>query len=133
MLVADGPSPLHDALAELGLLLVEDDPHTRMLLMATEEPPLFEFLQGRREIRRAEQVFVLPALVDEAALEPLERRLLHRTEELLRARGGGPPARPPHPARAELGAVEGQRGEPAVGADRRLRRHGSGPHATCWP
>ena len=51
-------------------------------------PPLFEFIVGRRQIQRADQVFVLPALVEEATLEPLERRLLTRTEALLRAAVG---------------------------------------------
>lgn len=83
VLVAGKPGPLAEALVGLGLILLEDDPSTRALLLATEEPPLFEFLQGRREIKRANEVFVLPALVDEGELEPMERRLLARTEELL--------------------------------------------------
>ncbi len=84
VLVADQAGPLTEALLQLGLLLLEDHPDTRALVLATEEPPLFEFLRGRREIRRASEVFVLPTLVDHSALDPLERRLLERTEELLR-------------------------------------------------
>ena len=83
ILVADRSGPLTEALRALGLILLEDDANTRALLMATEEPPLFEFLQGRREIKRADEVFVLPALVDDGELEPMERRLLARAEELL--------------------------------------------------
>ena len=84
VLVADGPGPLTDALTELGFLILEDHPSTRALLLATEEPPLFEWLQGRREIRRADEVFVLPSLIDRSQLEAIEIRLLDRTEELLR-------------------------------------------------
>ncbi|HHO49953.1 MAG TPA: hypothetical protein ENK18_03555 [Deltaproteobacteria bacterium] len=88
VLVADRSGALTEALASLGLLLLEDHPDTRALILATEEPPLFEFLRGRREIKRADEVFVLPALIEEGELDPLERRLLHRTEELLRSAVG---------------------------------------------
>ena len=85
VLVAEQQGPLTEALIQSGHLLIEDNPHTRTLLHALDEPaPVFEFLGRRREIRAADQVFVLPALVEPAELEPMERRLLERTEELLR-------------------------------------------------
>ncbi|MEN0061892.1 MAG: ATP-binding protein [Myxococcota bacterium] len=88
VLVAEGPSPLLDALGQNKVFAVDDHPQTRAFLLATEEPPLFDFLRGGRRIRRAEEVFVLPSLIDRAALDPLEQRLLDRTEELLRAAVG---------------------------------------------
>ncbi len=88
VLVADGPSPLLDALAQNSIHAVDDHPQTRALLVATEEPPLFDFSRSGRRIRRAEDVFVLPSLVDRAALDPLEIRLLDRTEDLLRSAVG---------------------------------------------
>ena len=89
VLVAEGPSPLLDALAQNKVFAVDDHPQTRALLQATEEPPLFDFSRraGRR-IRRAEEVFVLPSLVERSVLDPLEIRLLDRTEELLRSAVG---------------------------------------------
>ena len=88
VLMAEGASPLNDALRQIGLVLVEDHPETRALLLATEEPPMFESWRGRRQLRRADEVFVLPALVDETTLDPMERRLLARSESLLRAAVG---------------------------------------------
>jgi len=88
VLVAEGPSALLEALSQNQVFAVEDHPQTRELLLATEEPPLFDFLRGGRRIRRAEEVFVLPSLVDRSALDPLEVRLLDRSEELLRAAVG---------------------------------------------
>ena len=88
VLVSGGPSPLLDALAQSNLYAVDDHPQTRQLLVATEEPPLFDFVRRGRRIRRTEEVFVLPALVERLSLDPLEVRLIDRAEELLRAAVG---------------------------------------------
>ncbi|MBX2802946.1 MAG: ATP-binding protein [Myxococcales bacterium] len=88
VMMADGPSPLHDVLLQENQLLLEDHPATRELVLATEEPPVFVYFQGKRNIRRADEIYVLPALVDPASLDPMERRLLELTEELLRSAVG---------------------------------------------
>ena len=83
VLVGGGPSALTDALGELGFVVLADTPEARQLLLATEEPVLFEFFRRKMQIRRAEELFVAPTLVEPGALQPLERRLLRRTEEWL--------------------------------------------------
>lgn len=84
VLLGAGDDPLHTALKARKLVLVEDQPATRALLEAAAEPPLFEFLQRGQTLRRADEVFVLPALVDVRDLEPRERDVLARTSEILR-------------------------------------------------
>ena len=83
VLVSNAPSRLCDALAEIGFVVLEDGTEARQLLEATEEPVLFEFFRRRLPVRRAEELFVAPALVEDDALEPNERVLLRRTEEWL--------------------------------------------------
>jgi hypothetical protein len=88
VLLTSGRSALDLALLDIGIRLVADRPNTRRLLLATEEPPLFDFLRTRRTIRPAHELFVLPSLVERDALSPSERTLIERTEELLRAAMG---------------------------------------------
>jgi len=88
VLVTSGRATLDTALLDLGVRLVADRPNTRRLLLATEEPPLFDFLRTRRNIRPAHDVFVLPSLVERDALPATERALIERTEGLLRAAVG---------------------------------------------
>lgn len=88
VLVASGRSPLVAALEAQGVRVVADHPDTRALVEATDEAPLFEFLFGRRRVRDADEVFVLPALVDPTDLDPLERGLVERATELLRVAVG---------------------------------------------
>jgi hypothetical protein len=88
VLVTSGRPALDLALRDLGIRLVADRPNSRRLLLATEEPPLFDFLRNKRTIRAAHEVFVLPSLVERDALPPAERALVERTEELLRAAVG---------------------------------------------
>jgi hypothetical protein len=83
VLVGGGPSALTEALGELGFVVLHDTPEARQLLLAAEEPVLFEFFRRKMQIRRAEELFVAPTLVAPEALEPQERRLLRRTEEWL--------------------------------------------------
>ncbi len=88
VLVTSGRMALDKALLDLGLRLVADRPNTRRLLLATEEPPLFDILRTRRTIRPAHEVFVVPSLVERDGLPPAESALIERTEELLRAAVG---------------------------------------------
>lgn len=83
VLVGAGPSRLCDALGEIGFAVLEDAPEARQLLEATEEPVLFEFFRRRLPVRRAEELFVAPALIGDSALAPDERLLMRRTEEWL--------------------------------------------------
>lgn len=83
VLVGGGPSPLCEALGELGFVVLVDTPEARQLLQATEEPVLFDFFRRKTSIRRAEELFVAPALVGIEALDPTELRLMRRTEEWL--------------------------------------------------
>ncbi|MEQ1507803.1 MAG: hypothetical protein ABMB14_36580, partial [Myxococcota bacterium] len=78
-----GSTALYAALDGLGFSVLDDRPEARVLLEATEEPVLFEFFRRKMQVRRAEELFVAPALLAEDALEPAERRLLRRTEEWL--------------------------------------------------
>jgi hypothetical protein len=88
VLVTSGRPGLDSALDALGMQLVADSPGTRALLMATEEPPLFDFLRGRREVRAAEEVFVQPSLLEPDALTAAEHTLLRRAELFLRVAVG---------------------------------------------
>ncbi len=88
VLFAGGSTPLHDALDGLGIVMVEDHPDTRALLAETEDAPMFEVLRTRRSMRRADEVFVLPALVEPSDLSPLERALIDHTADLLRVAVG---------------------------------------------
>jgi hypothetical protein len=83
VMVGGAPTPLYDALAELGYTVLEDKPDARLLLAATDEPVLFDFMRRTTSIRRAEELWIVPALVDRTALEPAEARLVARTQELL--------------------------------------------------
>lgn len=88
VMVGGAPTPLYDALAELGYTVLEDKPDARTLLLATDEPVLFDFMRRTTSIRKAEELWIVPALVDrpgpgEKGLEPAEARLVSRTEELL--------------------------------------------------
>ena len=90
VILGDGPGPLHDAIGALGLHILADHSATRELVAATEEPPLFdfEFMRKHTDIVRADDLFVLPAVVSDAALPGGERRLVERTRELMAAAVG---------------------------------------------
>lgn len=83
VLVGSGAAPLYDALTRQGFLVLEDSSETRGLLEATEEAVLFEILRRGVQIRRAEELFVSPGVIEAANLDPDERALVRRAEEWL--------------------------------------------------
>lgn len=83
VMVGQTPCPLYDALGELGYTVLEDKPDARLLLAATDEPVLFDFMRRSTTIRRAEEIWIVPSLISRAELESGEARLVVRTEELL--------------------------------------------------
>jgi len=90
VVLGEGATALHEALAAQGIFVLRDHPATRELVRATEEPPLFDFDFMRRErpVATADELFVLPAVVDDHALPPAERKLVARTRELMAAAVG---------------------------------------------
>jgi hypothetical protein len=85
VLTAPHATPLTEALHAQGLVVLVDQGPTRQLLTATEEPSLFASRARERRVARAEELFVLPDVVDDAHLDRDERRLLEHTRELLSA------------------------------------------------
>ena len=90
VVLGKGQTALHDALSALGLSVLDDHPATRELLAATEEPPLFDFdfMRKRRSVLSADELFVLPSVIDDAVLPVAERKLVERTRELMAASVG---------------------------------------------
>ena len=88
VVLGEGDTQLHAMLDKQGIAIVADAPATRGLLQSMESPPLFEFLRVRHVYARADELFVLPDLVDPSALSAEERSLLERTRELMAAAVG---------------------------------------------
>jgi hypothetical protein len=89
-LVASGDDPLTRGLASIGVITVEDTEASRALLVASEPPPIFGIFRQGRVIRRADEVWVVPELLEPDALDDGERKLVGMLEELLKksARAG---------------------------------------------
>ncbi len=83
VLLHPGPGPLADALEAEGVLMFDDDPDLRELLVATWRPPFFAMSVKGRRIVRADTLYLLPRLVPGAELDRREARLLQATRDLL--------------------------------------------------
>jgi hypothetical protein len=75
---------LRVALAEEEVLQLEDAVETRDLLLTAWRPPLFAFLDPSRKLATADEVYVLPDVVELGSLSHIERMLVQRVTELLR-------------------------------------------------
>jgi hypothetical protein len=85
ILLSSGQSPLYEELDRIKVLQLTDTPETRELIEASEKPPVLRVLWRHGALEKTEHVWVMPALVLDSELEPLERSLLRRTSELIRA------------------------------------------------
>ncbi len=85
VLLSTGSSPLYSELDRIKVLQLTDTQETRELLEASEKPPTLSYLWNHGALEKTEDVWVMPAIVSDSELEPLERSLLRRTSELLRA------------------------------------------------
>ena len=84
ILLSTGQSPLFEELDRIGVLQLADLPETRALLEASETAPMLLHLWEHSRIERTEDVWVMPAVVNDSELDPLERSLIRRTSELIR-------------------------------------------------
>lgn len=89
VLLAPPAADLAAALESEGLHLLADRPSTRDLLAASPRGSTFGFGEGGRPILRADALFVLPQLLDEAVLPSAERDLVRQTQVLLQKAAGG--------------------------------------------
>ena len=67
------------------VFLLRDDPDTRKLLLQAYRPPILQFWADARRLVRADEIYVLPQLVQVDRLTPRERLLVDTTDKLLRA------------------------------------------------
>ena len=84
VILAGPDGRLRAALVEEEVLQLEDSPPTRELLFAAWRPPLFSFLDPSRRLAQADEVYVLPDIIELARLPHIERMLVQRVTELLR-------------------------------------------------
>ena len=82
VLMDPGPGALQDALVAEGLHLLPDEPEVRELLHAAPRGSVLR--RGARTIDSARGIFVLPQLLELDSLSNKERRLLRRTQLLLK-------------------------------------------------
>ncbi|MBT3219757.1 MAG: hypothetical protein HN348_11745 [Proteobacteria bacterium] len=87
VLIDPGPGALRQTLEEEGLIMLPDSKPTRRFLDACVAHPLFSQAIPR-EHRRADDIFVLPEIVEESHWTIQERTLLNKTTELLMAAVG---------------------------------------------
>ncbi|MCA9493321.1 MAG: ATP-binding protein [Myxococcales bacterium] len=87
VLVGKGVDALTEPLRRHRLVVLQDSPRTREVLDLLHRPAMLDW-SGGRSIARAEQVFVVPNVLDATALDPSERGLVSATEELLRVAVG---------------------------------------------
>lgn len=83
LLLAGGSAALHTALQGDGLLLVQDSPAIRALLVACYQRPRLSFFDPGRRLRTASEVFVLPGVFEPADLPAEERPLCAVAASLL--------------------------------------------------
>lgn len=81
-----GPGPLRDALEAQELILLPDRPELRELLRSAPQDGLF--VRHGRSVARADELFVLPQLIEPSDLPPRERDLLRRTSMLVESAVG---------------------------------------------
>jgi len=83
ILLGDDASALHQGIHDAFQIdVLQDTEAARQLLSATSPRPSYSFMRGL-ELRRAEQVFVLPQILESDELDDQERKLVQHTEELL--------------------------------------------------
>ncbi len=82
LFATDNPR-LDEALDSEGVFLLEDSPETRELLAAAWRPPLLGLFGSRRELRRADEIYVIPDLIVVDTLPPRERLLVNTVAGLL--------------------------------------------------
>jgi hypothetical protein len=85
ILLSTGHSPLYEELDRIGVLQLADLTETRELLEASETAPVLLYLWEHGRVERTEDVWVMPAVVSDSELDPLERSLIRRTGEIIRA------------------------------------------------
>ena len=85
VLLSKGTSPLYEELDRINVLQVADLPETRQLLEASETPPVLVYLWEHTRLECTEEVWVMPAVISDAEMDPLERSLIRRTSEVIRA------------------------------------------------
>lgn len=83
VMLGGAPCPLYDALYELGYHVLDDKPDARILLSATDEPVLFDFMRKATSMRRAEELWIVPQIISRYDLEQAEMKLVQRAEALL--------------------------------------------------
>ncbi|MCB9673301.1 MAG: ATP-binding protein [Alphaproteobacteria bacterium] len=87
VLVGRAVDALTEPLLRQGLVVLRDSPRAREVLDLLHRPAMLDWSSGRA-IARAEQVFVVPNVLDAPSLDPSERGLVSATEELLRVAVG---------------------------------------------
>ena len=84
VLLASGSDRLDTAVAGSGVHLLPDGDTVRELLFAAVEPSLFYLTESSRTLRRADEAFVMPEVIDGKHLTAEERVVIERTEHLIR-------------------------------------------------
>ena len=84
VLLTGASQRLAQALDAEEVRLLEHSHPTRELLMAAWRAPLFTFLDPSRKLATADEVYVLPDIVELGSLPHIERMLVQRITELLR-------------------------------------------------
>jgi hypothetical protein len=83
VLIASGETAFDDAVAKAGFVLLADDPALSELLQLCHTTR-FSWISSWRTLKRADQAFVMPEVLDIGALDQAEQTLVAATQEHLR-------------------------------------------------